>query len=61
MTWAPAARIILRYLVGAGLMGSATLGEQLAADPDLVLYGSLAIAFVIEGTYALAKRRGWTT
>jgi hypothetical protein len=61
MTWAPMARILLRYLVGAGIMGSTTLGDQLAADPDLVLYGALALAAVIEGAYAIAKRRGWAT
>jgi hypothetical protein len=61
MTWAPLVRILLRYLVGAGIMGSTALGEQLAADPDLVLYGSLALAATIEGAYAIAKRRGWAT
>jgi preprotein translocase subunit Sec61beta len=61
MTWAPLARILLRYLVGAGIMGSTALGEQLAADPDLVLYAALALAAAIEGAYAIAKRRGWAT
>lgn len=57
----PLARIILRYGVGACIMGSATIGHTLAADPDLVLYTSLALGAATEACYALAKRRGWTT
>lgn len=61
MNYAPLARIILRYVIGGLAMGSVTVGEQLAADPDLVLYGSLALGAVVEGVYALAKRKGWPT
>jgi preprotein translocase subunit Sec61beta len=61
MDYAPLARIVLRYLVGAGVMGSGAIGDTLAADPDLVLYVSLAIGAAVEGGYALAKRRGWKT
>lgn len=61
MNWAPLARILLRYLAGAGVMGSLTLGEDLAADPDLVLYVSLAIGAAVEAAYAYAKKRGWAT
>jgi preprotein translocase subunit Sec61beta len=61
MNWAPLARIILRYVAGAGIMGSTTLGNQLAADPDLVLYLSLGLAAVVEAAYAYSKRRGWAT
>lgn len=61
MNWAPLARILLRYLAGAGIMGSMTLGDQLVADPDLVLYVSLAIGAVVEAAYTYAKRRGWAT
>jgi preprotein translocase subunit Sec61beta len=61
MTFAPLARIALRYVVGAGIMGSQTLGEQLAADPDLVLYLSLGIAGAVEAAYAVARRKGWAT
>lgn len=60
MTYAPIARILLRYVAGAGIMGSQTLGNQLAADPDLVLYLSLGIAAVVESAYAFAKKRGWS-
>lgn len=61
MTYAPLARIILRYIAGAGVMGSQQIGNQLAADPDLVLYLSLTIAAVVEAAYAFAKRKGWAT
>lgn len=61
MNWAPLARIILRYIAGAGVMSSMTLGNQLAADPDLVLYLSLGIGAAVEGAYAYAKRRGGAT
>ena len=59
MNYAPIARIILRYLVGAAFMGSAALGEQLAADPDLVSMGAVGIAAVVEGAYAMAVKKGW--
>ena len=61
MTYAPLARIILRYIAGAGIMGSQALGNQLAADPDLVLYLSLGLAAAVETAYTYAKRRGWST
>jgi preprotein translocase subunit Sec61beta len=61
MTYAPLARIILRYIAGAGVMGSQQIGNQLAADPDLVLYLSLGIAAAVEAAYAIARRKGWAT
>ena len=61
MTYAPLARIILRYVAGAGVMGSQALGDRLAADPDLVLYLSLGLATAVEAAYAFAKRKGWST
>lgn len=56
--YAPIARIVLRYLVGAviGVEG----GSLLAGDPDVVLYIALGIGVVVEAIYALAKRNGWT-
>lgn len=59
--YAPFARIILRYLVGAGVMGSAAIGEQLAADPDLVMAASVAIGAIVEGFYTFARKTGGTT
>lgn len=53
------ARIILRYLVGAGLMGSSTIGEQLALDPDVVMIVSAIIGVATEAFYEFGKRRGW--
>lgn len=57
----PIARIILRYVVGMALMGSAEIGEHLAADPDLILFTSVAVGAVVEALYAAAKRLGWNT
>jgi len=61
MHYAPMVRIILRYLIGAAIMGSQQVGESLAADPDLVAMGALGLAAAVECGYALAKRKGWAT
>jgi hypothetical protein len=61
MSWAVVARVLLRYVAGAGIFGSVALGEDLAADPDLVLALSLALSGVVEGLYVYAKKRGWAT
>ena len=61
MNYAPIARIALRYLVGAAFMGSAEIGAQLAADPDLVSMAALGIGAAVEAGYALAVRKGWST
>lgn len=61
MTYAPIARIALRYVVGGVIMGSDKIGDRLAADPDLVAVAALLIAAGVEGGYALAKSRGWAT
>ncbi len=58
MKYAPLARIILRYLVGAGVIGSSQIGEQLAADPDLIMYVSLAIGAVVEWFYLRRNKAG---
>lgn len=64
MTYAPLARIVLRYIVGAavmyGLIGSET-GEYLAVDPDLTLVIGGVIGAAVEFAYAFAKKRGWAT
>ena len=57
MTYAPIARIVLRYIVGA-LIGMDT-GNILAADPDIVTYVALGIGVVVEAAYGFAKRKGW--
>jgi hypothetical protein len=61
MNLAPLARVILRYPIGAGIFGSSVVGESLAADPDLVFQVSVFLVFVVEGAYAIAKRKGWAT
>jgi len=61
MDYAPIARIILRYVVGAGLMGSTQIGDYLATDPDLVMYAALGIGVAVEAAYTWAKRLGGRT
>ena len=57
--YAPIARILLRY--GLGLVVGMSMAGQIAADPDMVMVAAGLIAAGVEGAYALAKRRGWTT
>ena len=59
MNYAPIARIVLRYIIG-GVIGVAQ-GDMLAADPDMVTFVALALGAAVEGAYAIAKRKGWTT
>lgn len=59
MKFGPIARILLRY--GAGILFGASVGDALAADPDVVLVVALAIGGAVEAAYAYAKRRGWAT
>ena len=61
MDYAPLSRIILRYIVGAGIMGSSQIGNQIAADPDLVFYGALLIGAAVEAFYAWSKKTGGKT
>lgn len=59
MSYAPFARIVLRYIIGA-VIGMAQ-AEQLAADPDVVTVVALGIGAVVEAAYVWAKRKGWAT
>lgn len=58
------ARIILRYLaaslVTAGYL-DADLGQQIGADPDLLILVGSALGLSVEMAYAVAKRLGWAT
>ena len=58
MNYAPIARILLRYIVGGAFFGSEVIGEQLAADPDLVQAIAIGIGLAVEGFYMYAKRKG---
>lgn len=49
------ARIILRY--GIGAVAGLTVGEQIAADQDLVLVVSGGLAMAVEAFYEFARRR----
>ena len=57
MSWAPLARILLRYVVG-GVVGMEA-GDLLAGDPDIVFYVAMGIGATVEAAYTLAKRKGW--
>jgi hypothetical protein len=59
VNFGPLARILLRY--GIGYLAGSQVGEALAMDPDAVLVLSLALGALVEGAYALAKRKGWAT
>lgn len=59
MSYAPFARIMLRYIIGA-VIGMAQ-AEQLAADPDIVTVVALGIGAAVEAAYVWAKRKGWAT
>ena len=61
MNWAPYARIVLRYVVGGVIMGSAQIGDRLAADPDLVMIAAGLIGAGVEAAYLIARRKGWRT
>lgn len=52
------ARIIIRY--GVGIVAGLAYGDQLAADPDLVMAVAALIGIATEAAYALAKRKGWS-
>lgn len=58
------ARIVLRYaagaLVAAGYL-DADLGNQLGADPDVLIIVGGALGICVELAYAFAKKRGWAT
>lgn len=57
-------RIILRYaaaaLVTAGIL-DADIGNQIGADPDVLILVGGAVGLAVEMTYAVAKRLGWST
>lgn len=59
MTYAPVARIMIRY--GVGIVFGLEAGDLLAGDPDTVLIVAAAIGVVTEWAYAYAKKRGWAT
>jgi hypothetical protein len=56
---APIIRIVLRYIVGGLMMGSITMGEQFAADPDIVITLSAVVSLAVEGFWIASRRLGW--
>jgi hypothetical protein len=59
MDWAPFARIVVRYIVGAVIGMDA--GATLAGDPDVVTVVALGIGAAVEVAYAVARKNGWST
>jgi hypothetical protein len=57
MDYAPIARIIVRYIVG--LIIGADAAGVMAADPDVITMGAIAIGGLVEVLYALAKKKEW--
>jgi hypothetical protein len=53
------ARILLRY--GVGLVAGLAYGNQLAADPDIVVALAALVGVATEAAYALARKYGWAT
>ena len=58
------ARIFLRYLAG-GLVAFGIIAPEDAkiihTDPEIVMAVGLALGAIVEGVYALARRKGWAT
>lgn len=65
---APITRILLRYIAGIliarGIFDAGT-GNFFATDPDIYALAQagigLAVGFITEGYYWLAKKFGWST
>jgi hypothetical protein len=56
---APVIRIVLRYIVGGLMMGSIAMGEQFAADPDIVITLSAVVSLAVEGFWIASRKLGW--
>ena len=58
---APLARIVGRYIAGA-LVTYGVLAPEDAAmlHPEFVAIAGAALGALVEGVYALAKRKGWS-
>jgi hypothetical protein len=62
MIIAPIARILARYASGALVAyGAFSHGDAELIQPDLALMIGAAMGALVEGVYALARKRGWTT
>ena len=57
-------RIALRYFAGAlvayGLIAPED-AQVITMDPDVALLVGAALGAIVEGAYALARRKGWAT
>lgn len=61
--WAPTARIVARYVIGA--IGGTALSDAIVSDPDLMNMLTIGISatasYTVEKIYTYAKKRGWAT
>jgi threonine/homoserine efflux transporter RhtA len=58
------ARIVARYVAGALVAAGwfmPEVGEQIAMDPDVLMFLGIAITGMVEGFYYAARRLGWST
>jgi hypothetical protein len=59
MTYAPIARILIRY--GVGIVLGIDAASIMAGDPDLVSAVAVVVSVITEAVYAYAKKKGWAT
>jgi len=57
MSYAPIARILIRY--GVGLVIGMDAAEILAGDADIIAVVALGIGAATEIIYAMAVKKGW--
>lgn len=58
--YAPWVRISLRYGLTGVFFKSPEIAQALSTDPDIIAAGCVVVAGIVETSYKLAKRWGWT-
>lgn len=60
----PISRILVRYIAGylaLKLLIPQSVADMIANDPDIAAVVGCALMALVEGSYVVAKRRGWRT
>lgn len=60
----PISRILVRYIAGylaLKLLIPQAVADMVANDPDIAAVVGCVLMGLVEGTYFVAKRRGWRT